>query len=240
MSEINDITGKRFGRLTAIKYIGSNKNGRAIWECLCDCGKYKNILGNSLTQGFTLSCGCLHSENGTKVGKSKKRYNEYDLSGEYGIGYSSNSNDIFYFDLEDYDKIKEYCWNKDTDGYMKTSITTSKHKTKKIRLHRIIVDYNIVDHINRNRLDCRKNNLRSSTKQQNCINASIRRNNKSGYVGVIYDKYRYRSYISYNEQRINLGSYKNLEDAIIARLKAEKLYFGEFAPQRHLFKQYNI
>jgi len=37
-----------------------------------------------------------------------------------------------------------------------------------------------------------------------------------------------------------LGSYKNIENAIIARLKAEKNYFKEFAPQRHLFKEYKI
>lgn len=43
-----------------------------------------------------------------KGGKKNKRYNRYDLTGEYGIGYT-NQGVEFYFDLEDYDKIKEYC-----------------------------------------------------------------------------------------------------------------------------------
>ena len=37
-----------------------------------------------------------------------KKYNTYDLSGEYGIGYTSKGEE-FYFDLDDYDKIKDYC-----------------------------------------------------------------------------------------------------------------------------------
>ena len=38
------------------------------------------------------------------------KYNKYDLSGCFGIGYASNNDDLFYFDLEDYNKIKNTCW----------------------------------------------------------------------------------------------------------------------------------
>ena len=42
----------------------------------------------------------------------KRKYNRYDLeSQEYGIGWTSNTNEEFWFDKEDYDKIKNYCWN---------------------------------------------------------------------------------------------------------------------------------
>ena len=43
------------------------------------------------------------------VSKHNKKYNWYDLSGEFGIGFTQNDI-LFYFDLEDYDKIKNYCW----------------------------------------------------------------------------------------------------------------------------------
>ena len=43
-----------------------------------------------------------------------------------------------------------------------------------------------------------------------------------------------------NKKDIYLGRYSNKEDAIKARLEAEIKYFGEFAPQRHLFEQYGI
>ena len=53
-------------------------------------------------------------------GKFLKQYNNYDLSGEYGIGYLFNGEE-FYFGLEDYDKIKNYCWYKDSGGYIRTN-----------------------------------------------------------------------------------------------------------------------
>ena len=46
--------------------------------------------------------------------------------------------------------------------------------------------------------------------------------------------------LKYNYKNYYLGGYENKEDAIIARLKAEKEYFKEDAPQRHLFEQYGI
>lgn len=49
-----------------------------------------------------------------------------------------------------------------------------------------------------------------------------------------------RSYIDMNHKRINIGTFNDKNDAIIARLKAEKEYFGEFAPQQHLFEEYGI
>ena len=57
-----DITGKRFGRLVAIKRVGSNSYNKAVWECLCDCGNSVVVVGESLWNGLTKSCGCLHSE----------------------------------------------------------------------------------------------------------------------------------------------------------------------------------
>jgi len=65
-------------------------------------------------------------------------------------------------------------------------------------------------------------------------------NNKTGITGVCIEKGKYRSDITYNKKRIFLGYYNNLEDATVARLKAEKKYFKEFAPQKHLYKEYGI
>jgi very-short-patch-repair endonuclease len=55
-----DLTGKRFGMLTVLKYIGRKKGGY-IWRCLCDCGNTKDILSNSLKRKIrpVKSCGCL-------------------------------------------------------------------------------------------------------------------------------------------------------------------------------------
>lgn len=56
-----DISGEKFGRLTAIRRHGVNNTGKkALWLCLCDCGKEFVVLRNSLVTGRTRSCGCLH------------------------------------------------------------------------------------------------------------------------------------------------------------------------------------
>lgn len=57
-----DITGQRFGRLTAIRRAGSNKNGQALWFCKCVCGGVKIAVGPRLRQGLVLSCGCYKND----------------------------------------------------------------------------------------------------------------------------------------------------------------------------------
>ncbi|MCZ1090876.1 AP2/ERF family transcription factor [Clostridioides difficile] len=59
----NDLTGKKFGRLTAIKSTNKKaKSGHYIWACKCDCGNKIEIIESSLTTGKTRSCGCLQKE----------------------------------------------------------------------------------------------------------------------------------------------------------------------------------
>jgi hypothetical protein len=113
---------------------------------------------------------------------------------------------------------------------------------KQVFIHQLITDfkYSTIDHINGNKLDNRKSNLRPATPSQNAMN----RHNipKSGYIGVYKrkDNDKWSAKICINYKTIYLGSFNNLEDAIKARLKAEKEYFGEFAPQKDLFEKYGI
>ena len=59
MGIVIDISGKIFGRLTAIQRTGRSKGRASLWECKCSCGKIKIVLSNSLRSGRTKSCGCL-------------------------------------------------------------------------------------------------------------------------------------------------------------------------------------
>jgi len=72
-----DISGERFGKLTAISFAGRNKHGKALWLCKCDCGQEKSILLNSLTGGKTKSCGCLNVGNITHGLCQSKLYTTY-------------------------------------------------------------------------------------------------------------------------------------------------------------------
>lgn len=56
---LNDLTGKRSGRLIAVKPAGQNARKERLWLCKCDCGKKKTVLGWQLNTGAVKSCGCL-------------------------------------------------------------------------------------------------------------------------------------------------------------------------------------
>lgn len=238
-----DLTGQKFNKLTVVREgeprrTYNKKYGRYFirirWWCECDCGNPELVLvdSSSLKNGNTKSCGCLHTETSSKNGKSTKKYNKYDLSGEYGIGYASNTMREFYFDLEDYDKIKNYCWCEHnlTNGY--DALETVDTETKKtIRFHYLLNMKNS-DHINRNPFDNRKENLRECTKRGNAINHTIRKDNTSGVTGVYWNKNTNKWYAGVSENGIMdlTSGFTNKKDAIKARLELEKEHYGEFSP----------
>lgn len=246
-------------RLTVIKqvedYIQPNGKRSAQWLCECNCSNKTKFIVRSgdLRSGHTKSCGCLQSE---KTAKANKKCNEYALNledkyGFYGIGYCSNTGREFYFDMEDYNKIKDYCWFESKSSNCNYSVPKArlpnkdidiKNKTIQIRLH-YLISGKYSDHADRNPFNNRKYNLRIANVQENARNASVGSNNTSGCIGVSIDKHnsnKWRVYINVNRKQISIGAFTEKEDAIIARLKAEAKYFGEFAPQRHLFEQYKI
>lgn len=168
----------------------------------------------------------------------ERKGNKYEDHGEYLIGYTSNKSTRFLIDKEDFERIKNYTWAEDAHGYIYTSING-----KIIKLHKFIMDSKrIVDHRNRKRYDNRKENLREATIQENNRNHKVRIDNESGVSGVVWMKpnHNWSAVIYIDGKTKRCGSYSNLDDAIKARLKAEAKYFGEFAPQKHLFKQYGI
>lgn len=244
-----DLTGKQFGRLTVIcqtdDYIQpSNGKHHAMWLCECLCEEHNHIAvsaGNLKSKKIN-SCGCLRKERTTDFNKTKKKYNEYNLTGKYGVGLTSNTNKEFYFDIEDYDKIKDYCWYEHikSNGYHML-VTFDKNKNTTINMANLL-GFKGYDHENRNPLDNRKENLRYATQHENTMNKGKQRNNISGITGIGWIKkiQKWRARITFNEKEIYLGVFDNKDEAIKARLCAEKEYFGEFAPQKHLFEKYII
>lgn len=238
--------GEKFGRLTVISFFDSCKNSLR-YSCNCDCGT-KNFIayGKLLRAGNTKSCGCLATESKSKNGKRNKKFNEYRIIDEKTMsGKSHNSEDIFYFDIEDFDKIKNFCWSlyshTGRGRYMRSRIPNSK---KGIFLHRLIMDCpdSFVDHKNRDTLDNRKTNLRIANFSENSSNAKNRKDNKSGVKGVVWieTKSKWRACLQVNKKRVLIKHFDSFIDAVIARLSSEKEYLGEFAPQKNLFEEYNI
>ena len=231
-----NLTGQIFGRLTVIKrvddYISPKGQHKVRWLCECKCGNKKIVTSGDLTSGNTQSCGCLSID--ALVERSKK-YNQYILDGEYGIGITSDGNE-FWFDLEDYDKIKDYCWSYNNQGYV---VARDSSLNQPIKLHRLIMDVsdpNIkVDHRSHpprhgHKKDNRKENLLLVTSSENQMNRSIAKNNTSGCPGVYWNKDRKKWIVSitYNKKTHHIGRYENFEDAVKAREEAERKYHQEY------------
>jgi 5'(3')-deoxyribonucleotidase len=136
-------------------------------------------------------------------------------------------------DKDDVNKVKDIAWSVDNYGYAHTS---GCHK----RMHQYIINYDtniyVIDHINRNKLDNRKINLRLCTKLENNRNIEIQKNNSSGFVGVHYDSNcrLWRARITVNYKSIYIGSYKTFDEAVKSRILAEIEYFGEYSPHADL------
>ncbi len=150
--------------------------------------------------------------------------------------YDKNSNEIARtkISLDKVEIAKQHKWCiylRDRSSYA----ITSKEKTT-VKMHNILFDVpegKVVDHINRDSLDNRNENIRFCDNLENSRNIGPKKNNTSGVSGVYWnsDNNKWRSRIKVNYKTIEIGSFDKLEDAKKARKEAEIKYYGEFSPQ---------
>lgn len=230
--KFQDLTGIRYGRLVQIER-AENKGKRTAWKCKCDCGNIVEVLSINLKRKYTQSCGCLHRE--TTIRNSRKPL-EYRIEGDVAICLATNGVE-FYVDVEDIFKIESHAWYQNDMGYILGDIPNGE---KGVRLHRFLLGVDgkecVIDHIDRNPLNNRKSNLRICTQQQNVWNSGMRKNNTSGVTGVSYEKRRGRwlAKIKVSGKSIHIGYYKNFDDAVSARYKAEEKYFGDYCSHNNI------
>lgn len=62
MTKRDDLSGRRFGRLSVIQFSHRCSGGRLYWSCKCDCGNASTVRAENLRRGKTSSCGCLNLE----------------------------------------------------------------------------------------------------------------------------------------------------------------------------------
>lgn len=134
-----------------------------------------------------------------------------------------------FFLVDDIDSwVTQYRWSLIGKGYV-----ARKEKGKSIQLHRELfnpedIEGKVVDHINGNPLDNRRQNLRVCTVGENNRNNRGRSQGTSGVTGVSCYNNKWKARIKINRKDIHLGVFDNKEDAIKARKEAEVKYFGEF------------
>jgi hypothetical protein len=221
-----DMTGKKIGMLTVLSFDGIGKHGTALWRCRCDCGNEKVVDGALLRGGVSISCGCLQS---IATRKARKKYNDYTIDGDVVYVKLSNSDKTMICDLDDWDRLKKYCWSIGSGGYARTNLIDDVVRRT---FHMNVIDCPegmVRDHINRNRLDNRKCNLRIVSMEVNARNTSLNKNNTTGYKGVTRPSSdnKFHAQISVGNKTYHLGRFDTAEEAYQARLRGEEKYFGE-------------
>jgi hypothetical protein len=223
MPKLNELTGQRFGRLLVRERAGTNSSKKPTWECKCDCGNVKVVVGAELIKGTTQSCGCLRKELLAKRSEThgmrktriyniwyamKRRCQEeknisYPNYGGRGISVCDGWQDFINFKADMYDSYSKH---------------VEKHGENQTTLDRIDCDG-----------DYTPENTRWATYTIQSRNSRVRQDNKTGYRGVFRKDGNggYIAYIKVNKEPVNLGTYENIEDAVSARRNAELQYWEE-------------
>lgn len=226
--KMKDLTGQRFGKLTALERIKREGCRGALWRCECDCGNTTEVFVSNLTRKHTTSCGCERQKgqpifflgNSNNIEKIDDRTLKLSAGGNYT-----------YLSPEDYKYVKHLYWQADDKGRFYT-IRNRKH----YKLHRVLLGLECpdtgfvspnaveVDHIDRDSRNNRRDNLRICNRAQNIHNRACRGYTKCGN--------RWRVVITAFGQHHHIGMFDTPEEALAARVAAEKKYFGVFAPKR--------
>jgi len=134
---------------------------------------------------------------------------------------------------EDYEELSKYKWRLSSNGYVIRTehyYSEGKRKTLHPAMHRQIMGEpagRVVDHINRDKQDNRRENLRICTQSENNLNNPLRSTNTSGHHGVRFkkDKKRWIAEIGVGGKTLFIGNFNDIESAVKARKAAERQYY---------------
>lgn len=205
LHQIKDLTGQRFGRLTALRRLDKKLGTSYAWLCRCDCGTLTEVPTNALLNGRTKSCGC------GKLDALRKQ--AADITGQrFGRLVALNPTDrrlsgnVVWRCRCDCGEECFVSYSSLTSGNTKSCGCLSReHESPAAYLH--YIDGTCIEMLERKGLS---------------------KNNTSGYTGVIAYRGRWRAQITFKGKNYVLGTYTRIEDAAAARRKAEERVFGEF------------
>lgn len=219
-----ELAGKRFGRLLVIKKDENKKHRRTYWLCQCDCGTICSISGTHLKTGHTKSCGCYRKKRQSHgwMDLSGGRYGRLLVLGPWKGNASSlgiiKKNEISEKGGEDQDLWICRCDCGNLCVCQKENLRMGKTKS----------------------CGCLQNEQRKANMQRaihfaenTCVERIASRktfsNNTSGHRGVYKrENGTWRASIGFQRKVYNLGSFKEYEEAVNARLEAEKQYYDTF------------
>ena len=201
-----DLTGRTYGRLTVISPAESLK-GRTRWVCQCECGKLHTVSAHDLKAGKVKSCGCSRSLIEQRI-RDIKGQTFGRLTALYPTTGRDSKGSVIWHCRCECGKELDISEGSLVHGHYRSCGCLKQEMQKQIsdRLH-------MIDHTCVEILEKRK----------------YRKDNTSGFRGVsLLKNGRYRVSIGFKKQRFHIGIFSGFEEAVQARLEAEKLIHDGF------------
>ena len=182
--KLNNLLGKRFGRLEVLRYAGLKLKGcknRSYWACRCDCGNEKEILGQSLYSNHVNSCGCLHRELTAERGRNNHiEYGESSFNSLYKQYFDNaiKREKEFYLTKDEFREIVSqdcyYCVNK-------------PNKARKLRSMYGLFYHNGIDRVDNNKGYTKDNVVPCCT---TCNKAKLQMSKEEflSWIGRVYER----------------------------------------------------
>lgn len=213
LNEIGQFVGKVYpgtASMVIIGFAGRNERGQILVKCHSDSRGEFLAVWNEVKRGNT---------KGTVKGEARIKRNRFEIEQDIVKVYFTNG-EYFICSIEDLPIVTEYTWYLNKNGYAR--------ETSGEYFHRIVMnvtgDY-VIDHINRNKLDNRRCNLRICEKIDNSHNMNVFSTNTSGHTGVYKTKSgKYSVGIVVNYKCIHLGTYDDFDEACNAYDVAKEKY----------------
>ena len=217
----HSLAGQTIGRWTVLSVNDHGADKKTKMLCRCECGTMRAVNAYSLKHRLTLSCG-----------KCKQITSEGDH-----MRCTMKNGASFIFDIEDMEVVQSHTWSV-ARGHVRTTIDG-----RSVYLHQLLLGRSRdreIDHINGDKMDNRRCNLRPVTHAQNNQNKGLRRDSTTGYKGVCFDKRsgKYLAYINANGKRTYLGLFDDKLSAAYAYDTAALQLHGEYA-RPNLMKEEN-
>ena len=210
----NDLTGRRYGKLTVLKRV-ENMKGQVMWKCRCDCGQITIASSHGLNTGSKKSCGCLRYSNSRKQDIAGKRFGK--LVALYPLNTHGGGGSVLWKCQCDCGKPAEITVSDLNRGNNKSCGCMKIEYQKMVRDRLHLIDGTCIEW-----LDGRK----------------MRSDNNSGFRGVFKKKNgRYSVTIGFKKKIYFIGCYEDYEDAVQARLIAEKKIHGAFLRANEIWQE---
>lgn len=203
-----DITGKRFGKLTAIRKSDKRLYNKYIaWECLCDCGNITYASVSQLNSGHKTSCGCNSNRN---VNLSGNRYGRLLVIRKIKDIKAKDGHSLYKCSC-DCGNEKIICGRDLTSGHTKSCGCYKSEINREYRLKKYLKDGTYISRI------------------EGIYIGRVKPKSNTGIIGVHKLKnVTFIANITFKGKCIYLGSFNELNEAIKVRKEAEEKYFGSY------------